>query len=343
MKIMPAVKAGAYGHGSVETSRAVLSAGADMLGVATVEEGLELRDAGIAAPILILGCSPVDAAEEIVRLSISATACDLRFCKVLSDAAVSQNIIAGVHLKVDTGMGRIGVPVEHAEDTVRRMASLPGLRIEGMFTHFPSADEPDLEFTQKQISIFRELMLRIKTNGLDVPYRHTANSGAILAHPGSYFDLVRPGIMLYGLYPSPGVARSVKVEPALSLNTRIVFLKEVPRGACVSYGRAFVANRKTRVATIPIGYADGYNRRLSNIGSALVRERVVPVIGRVCMDQTMLDVTDVPGVSVDDEVTLYGGTGPVSVEEIARKLDTIPYEIVCAISQRVPRIYVNKD
>jgi alanine racemase len=343
VKIMPAVKADAYGHGSIQVSRAVLDAGADILGVATVEEALELREAGILAPVLIVGCSPADAAADIVSGRITSTVCDLAFATALSEAAEEAETKALVHVKVDTGMGRIGVSSAECESFVRTLFSLPGIKVDSIFTHFPCSDEPDAGYTDLQIRSFRALTESLQSAGFDIPYRHAANSGAILAHPESYFEIVRPGITVYGLYPSPAAFRTVPLTPALTLKTQIVFLKDTAPGDTVSYGRTFTANRATKVATLPIGYADGYNRHLSNRGEAIVREQLVPVIGRVCMDQIMLDVTDVPGVSVGDEVILYGGTGAVSIEKVAGMLDTIPYEVTCAISRRVPRVYINQD
>lgn len=339
VKIMPAVKANGYGHGAVQVSLAALEAGADSLGVASIEEALELRSAGIGVPMLILGCAPVEAAGDIVRHGVTSTVCDMEFGRALSDAAVRQGSVGPVHVKVDTGMGRIGVTPNECENLVRELLSLPGIRVEGIFTHLPSSDEPDPTFTTEQLRSFRKLTLDLRAKGYHIPCCHAANSGAILAHKESFLDLVRPGIMIYGLHPCHNIERSIGIEPALSLKSHIVFLKEVPVGATVSYGRTFTAARRTKVATIPIGYADGYNRLLSNRGQAMVRRKLAPVIGRVCMDQTMLDVTDVPEVRVGDEITLYGGSGPISVEEIARKLDTIPYEVVCSISQRVQRLY----
>lgn len=343
VKIMPAVKANGYGHGAIEVSRAALEAGADMLGVASVEEALELRDANINAPILILGCVPAEAVDEIVRHCITTTVCDLKFGKVLSNAAAKLGGTVCVHIKVDTGMGRIGLSCDECEKLVGSLQTLPNLQIEGLFTHFPSADDFDPTFTKQQIHEFSDLITRLRKSGCELPYCHAANSAAIMAHPESYFDMVRPGIMFYGLHPSPGISHNIAIAPALSLKTKIIFLKEVTPGTPISYGRTFVAARQTKVATISVGYADGYNRHLSNRGEAIVRGRVVPVIGRVCMDQMMLDVTDIPQVSVGDDVTLYGGNGPVSVEKIAKKLNTIPYEVTCAISSRVPRVYLGKS
>jgi len=342
--IMPAVKANAYGHGAVKVSRAALEAGVDMLGVARIEEAVELRDAGIEAPILILGPPSPDAAPEIVGRDVTTAICDEDFARALSACASASGKTAKAHVKLDTGMGRVGVPVESALELILSVAALPGITIEGVFTHFPSADEEDSGFTKQQLAQFGNLISELESRGIRPRFVHAANSAAILDHPDSHFDLVRPGIMFYGLYPGANVGRSVAVQPVLTLKTRVVFLKEIPVGATVSYGRTFRAPRRTRVATIPIGYADGFSRLLSNRGQAIVNGRKVPVIGRVCMDLTMLDVTDVPGVQVGDEVVLYGtqGNERIGVEEVAAMIGTIPYEVLCAVGPRIPRVYLGE-
>ena len=340
IKICPAVKADGYGHGAVEVSRTVLEAGAEMLGVATIEEADELRRAGIRAPILLLGCILPDQIPEAVRYDLTVAVCDHSSAAALSHEAQAADRRVKVHIKVDTGMGRIGVQPEEAVALALDASKMPGLEIEGIFTHFPCADE-DLGFTYQQIMEFQETCRAIEDAGVHIPLRHAANSGAILNVPESYLDMVRPGIMLYGLYDSTS---RIELRQSMTLKTRIVFIKELPPGKTVSYGRTFTTAQRTLVATIPIGYADGYNRLLSNRASALVRGKRVPVIGRVCMDQTMLDVTDVPGVSPGDEVVLYGkhGNECIRIEEIAALLGTISYEVVCAVGKRVPRVYMRK-
>lgn len=340
--IMPAVKANAYGHGAIEVGKACLNAGADALCVACVDEAVELREAGINAPMLILGCSFPDVAGEIVRRRVSATVCNTDFARALSDAAVAQNTRATVHVKIDTGMGRIGIRPEDAADFIRDLARLPGLDIAAIFTHFPCSDEADRAFTLSQIETMKKLVSGARRSGLAVPVVHASNSGGILAFPEADFNAVRPGIMVYGHYPSQEVTKSIRIREALSLKTRIVFLKDAEPGTAVSYGRTHRLTRRSRIATLPIGYADGYNRLLSNKGEAAVRGVRVPVIGRVCMDQILIDVTDVPGVQLGDEVTLYGGGYDyLSVTRIAADLNTIPYEVLCNIGRRVPRVYVN--
>lgn len=342
VRVIPAVKANGYGHGAVEVSRACLDAGAHMLGVANIDEALELRAAGIDAPLLILGCSMTDSAGDIVRAKAESTVCEPSFAQALSDAALRQGAVAGVHVKIDTGMGRIGIPPDKAAEFIASVSALPGLALKGVFTHFPSSDEPERSFTLGQIDSFRRVLSSVERRATNAPLAHASNSGGILAYPEADFDAVRPGIMIYGCYPSPEVVRSVPVREALTLKTRIVFLKQCPAGATVSYGRAHTLRRNSMVATLPVGYADGYSRLLSNRGEAAVRGHRVPVIGRVCMDQTMIDVTDVPGVSIGDEVVLYGGGfGYLSVSEVAARIGTIPYELLCAIGPRVARVYVN--
>ncbi len=341
VKICPAVKADAYGHGAIPVSQTVLSEGADMLGVATIEEAIELREAGITAPILIFGVIFDEQVPDVLRWDITPMVCTRSFAEELSRQASGKCV--KVHVKVDTGMGRVGVQVHEAVDFVLGISKLPGLEIEGIFTHFPSADEDDLSFTERQVRDLKEIIRDIESAGVPIPIRHAANSAAILGVPDAYFNMVRPGIMLYGLYDSD-LPEGVELRQAMTLKTKIAYLKELPPGRTVSYGRTFTVSKATLVATLPIGYADGYNRLLSNRGPALVRGRRVHVIGRVCMDQIMLDVTDIPGVSVGDEVVLYGsqGTETIPIRDIAHMLGTITYEVTCAVSKRVPRIMSDK-
>jgi len=342
VKIMPAVKADAYGHGAVEISRACLIAGADALGVACIEEAIELREAGISAPILILGCSEPSTVEYIVSHDIISTCSDIVYAQALSDSAVKQAKKALIHIKVDTGMGRIGVAPEDACDFITAVSSLPSLNIKGVFTHFPSADEQDRSFTLAQIATFRKILSGLNRRDIGNLIVHASNSGGILAFPEADFDAVRPGIMIYGLYPSEEVSRSIPIREALTLKTRIVYLKHAIEGMTISYGRTHILKKNSKIATLPIGYGDGYSRLLSNQGDAVVRGVRVPVIGRVCMDQILIDVTNVPDVSIGDEVVLYGGGYDfLSVSEIANKIGTISYEVLCNIGKRVPRIYMN--
>lgn len=344
VKIMPAVKADGYGHGSVPVSRAAISGGADVLGVASLEEAMTLRDSGITAPILILGCSTYDSTPDIVEYGISATVCDMGFAQALSDEATRRGKKALAHVKVDTGMGRIGVPPSEAARLVTSMIELPSVELEGIFTHFPSSDEPDRSFTEWQINTFKSLLSELDVRGITPTITHAANSAAVLDYPDASLDMVRPGLIVYGLYPTPNASRSIKLRPALTFKTRIMFIKESPAGTTVSYGRTYTTRRTTKVATIAVGYADGYDRDLSNRGEVAVREHRAPVIGRVCMDQTMIDVTDVPGVEVGDEVILLGGGFDfLSVERVAAMINTIPHDVICAIGKRVPRVHIGGE
>jgi alanine racemase len=342
VRIMAVVKANAYGHGAARVAFAALDAGADIFGVAHIEEAVELRDSGITTPILILGMSSPEEAPGIVANDVTASVCDMDLASALASSATSLGRRARIHVKVDTGMGRIGVRVDSALGFTRELSRLPSLSVEGIFTHFPCSDEEDTEFTTGQIGSFRNMLDQLSAEGIRPPIAHSANSGAVLDYVDSYFDMVRPGLLMYGCYPSPSVGKSISVMPALTFRTRMVFIKEIDEHDSVSYGRTFRASRKTRVATIPVGYADGFIRRLSNQGQAIVGGRRVPVIGRVCMDQTMLDISDVPNARVGDEVILYGSQlgETISVEEVAGLVETAPHDVLCAIGQRVPRVYL---
>lgn len=341
-KILAVVKAQAYGHGGIMVSRHLAAIGADMLGIALVEEGRELRDAGITAPILLMGAVFPEQAEEIVRLDLITTITSLRMAQALSDAARRQGRAAALHLKVDTGMGRIGLAPEAIPALVHEVSKLGSVRIDGLMTHFADADLRDKQFAQVQLERFEGMVRGLQQRGFAVPLLHAANSAAILDFPRSLFTLVRPGLMLYGYDPLERISADGCLRPVLSLVTRIVFVKRVPAGTPISYGRTFTTRRESLIATVPIGYADGYSRALSNKGEALVRGRRVPVAGRICMDMLMLDVTDVPEVREGDEVVLIGGQGDdrITAADIAAVAGTIPYEVLCGIGSRVPRVYI---
>ncbi len=341
-KILAVVKAQAYGHGAVRVSKHFLELGADMLGVALVEEGRGLREAGIDAPILVMGAVVPEQAEAIVALKLIPAVFSLTTARALSGAARKLRMKVPVHVKIDTGMGRIGIAPEAAPDFVSGLRSLEGITLQGLMTHFADADLRDKEFASKQMSRFETLLKALDAKGIDIPLRHTANSAALLDYKRALFTMVRPGLMLYGYSPLEERSRETDLRPALSLVTRIAFLKKVPAGIPISYGRTFVTGRESLIATVPIGYADGYSRGLSNKGGALVRGVRVPIAGRVCMDMCMLDVTGVPDVSEGDEVVLVGKLGHerITADDIAEKTGTIAYEVLCGISNRVPRVYV---
>ncbi|MBN1880889.1 MAG: alanine racemase [Deltaproteobacteria bacterium] len=343
--VMAVVKADGYGHGAVQIANAALSSGASSLAVAYPQEVLELRTAGIDAHTLVMGLLPAgnpDVVDIIVKTGAAQTVADTDAPLTLGASASADRPVP-VHIKVDTGMGRIGIPPEDVLSYIEFLKTIPGIVIEGIFTHFPSADEADLSFTSKQITIFKDLIQTLEGSGINIPFKHMANSAGILALRNAYINMVRPGIMLYGLYPSSEVEKSIPLTPALRLVSAVRYLKRVPAGTPISYGRTFVTSRPSVIATLPVGYADGYNRLLSNRGSVLVRGMRAPITGRICMDMTMIDVTDIEGVAVGDEAVLIGPqeNDEITADEMAGLLGTINYEVTCAISKRVPRVYID--
>ncbi len=340
-KFLAVVKADAYGHGAVPVARAALEAGAKALAVAIPEEGMELRAAGIDAPILVLGGIDAAAAPAVVAADLTQVVFDEARVRALSEAAVRLGKTAHVHLKLDTGMGRIGVRTPEAvRALVRLIDSLPGVELRGCFTHMATADEPDSTGTLEQIARFDALCAVIAEEHPAPITRHAANTASIFCYPQAHYDMVRGGIALYGYPPVPGVKG---LMPAMRWVTRAVYVKTIEPGDAVSYGGQFVAKRPTRVMTVPVGYADGYRRGLSGKGYVLVRGRRAPVLGRVCMDQIMVDVTDIPGAQEDDEVVLLGAQGGdcIDAQEMADWLGTISYEVLCSPSKRVPRVYLH--
>jgi alanine racemase len=350
-RLMIAVKAEGYGHGAVPVARAAIANGADSLAVARVEEALELRKAGIGAPILILGPTPAHWAETVLAEQLIPTVFSLQNARNLSDAALSKKAKIPIHIKVDTGMGRLGIPCDdlrmrHDGDATREileMERLPGVSVNGVYTHFATADHADKTYSNRQFKRFQALTAALESNGMRPPVLHAANSAAIIDMPQTHLDLVRAGISVYGLYPSKEVARDrTDLRPALELKSTIIHLKRVPAGTTISYGCTYETDAPTTIGTIAAGYGDGYNRRLSNNAQVLVRGQRAPLVGRVCMDLSMVDVGHVNDVAVGDEVVLLGGQGDefIAADEIADRLDTINYEVVTALTQRVSRIYI---
>jgi len=343
-ELMAVVKGNGYGHDILEISSIVLKNGATRLAVARLEEGIFLRKAGIAVPILVLGLTLEQQVKLLVSYNITPTVCKYETIEKLSKFAVKEDKTVKVHIKVDTGMGRIGIFPNHVLDFVKKVKAFKNIEIEGIFTHFSVADEKDKAYTEAQFKKFMEVLTILEKEGIKIPVKHVGNSATLLDFPHMWLDLVRPGISIYGLYPSTEVQKTVKLIPAHSFKTRIIFLKELPVGECISYGRTYTTTkRRTKVASLPVGYADGYNRLLSNQGEVLVRGRRFLIIGRVCMDQTMIDVTNLPQVEVGDEVVLWGRQGQeeITVEEIAEKIGTINYEIVhMPDKERVPKLFI---
>jgi alanine racemase len=344
VSVMGVVKANAYGHGAVECARRLEREGADWFGVALPEEGIELRTAGIAKPILCLAGFWGEQAAACLEHRLVPVVYRLEMVEALDRAARERDVIADVHIKIDTGMGRLGVRFDELAEFVRTLKNFQNVRVDGVMTHFAAADEPSCgPLTQDQIVRFENAVTVFRKHGFQPTYRHLSNSAAIFGQPAASGNMVRPGGVLYGLWRDILALgdREVQLRPVLSLHTRIVLLKWVPPGETVGYGCTFEASQKTLVATVPIGYDDGYMRALSNRGHSIIRGTYATVIGRISMDLTIIDVTNVPGVEVDDEVVLIGARDGLSVtaEEIARTAGTLSYEITCGIGQRVPRIY----
>jgi alanine racemase len=358
-KLMAVVKANGYGHGAVAVAKTALAAGADWLGVARIDEAVQLRQAGIQAPVLVLGYTPPQRAGDLIDCDARACVYDFATARAYADEALARGTNVKVHLKVDTGMGRLGLdtPIADVSPTgkftgagawglrqVESIAHLPGLRIEGVFTHLASADQADKSFARQQLERFDAYRKRLSLMGLDIPLAHAANSAAIIDLPESHLDLVRAGIAIYGLPPSAETnLEGIHLQPAMALKARLVQVKAVPAGFTVSYGATHTTVKPTVVATVAAGYADGYSRGLSNRGQMLVHGVAAPVIGRVCMDLTMLDVGRIPAAAIGDEAVLFGRQGPAQIgaDDLARTLGTISYEILTGIAARVPRIYLN--
>lgn len=340
--VMAVVKADGYGHGAVPVAKAAIRAGADWLGVALPEEGTELRESGIRAPILVLSEPSPAAASLILEYDLSTAVCSHELIDVLDKEAARLGRIAKMHLKVDTGMNRIGVPPEIALDLVDHISFRPNSDLEGIFTHFAKADDPSSDLTAAQFERFEGVISALGQDGR--PILHSANSAATFLFPQTHLDMVRVGISIYGLHPSRATQGRIDLKPAFSLKAMPTFVKEVPPGSGISYGHTKITDGRTTIATVPLGYGDGYSRRLSNLAEVLIGGRRCPVVGNVCMDQLMVDMG--PGVGPKTgEVVLIGEQGgeKITVDEIADLLGTINYEVVCSINRRVPRVYLNGD
>lgn len=340
VKILLTVKADAYGHGAPRIASAAISEGVDMLGVATLHEGIELRCYGIGVPILILSPSLISEIDEIIEWNLTPTVCDLKFAQALSFSAARRGPIK-IHVEIDTGMTRAGINEEDAYAFLKQVSRMSGIAIEGVYTHFPSTYLEDAEFTSSQVERFAKLIDRLACDGLFFPLRHASNSAAVIQYPHSYFNMVRPGGMIYGLLPKREF-NSIGLKPVMSFKSRVVNVKDVKAGRTVSYGRTYRFTRDSKVAAVAVGYGHGLSRQLSNCGYLLVRGKRAPIVGAVTMDITLIDVTDIPGVSVGDEVVIFGRQGEeeLSVYQIAEWCGTISYDVTCGIGKRVPRVYV---
>ena len=344
-EIMGVVKADAYGHGVAEVTGTLLDSGVTRLAVSMLDEALQLRNEGVRAPILILGYTNPSRADEIVENGITQTVFSFDLARALSEAAVKLKKEVKVHIKIDTGMTRVGfMPGYSAVKSVVEISRLPGIVIEGLYTHFASADEEDESYTCMQFERFMSICSELGRIGVHIPVKHVCNSAALIRFPEMHLDMVRPGIILYGLYPSSHIDRSkIALRPAMSLKADVILVKDVEKGASISYGRIFTTQRDSKIATIPIGYADGFSRILNRKGQVLINGETAPVVGSICMDQCMVDVTDIKaGVNVGDEAVIFGKQGDkeIKVEDIASKLGTINYEVICIVGKRIPRIYL---
>ena len=339
--ILFVVKADAYGHGAVRISRLAEDCGVSILGVATLDEGRELRRAGIRLPILVLSPVLPQELDRAIQNDLVVTASSLGFAEAAGEAALRRGVQCAIHVEIDTGMGRAGVARENAVETIKRMSALAGVRLEGVFTHFPVSDV-DGAFTRDQIASFTGIVDRLEEAGIAFRYVHSANSAAIMNFPSSHFNLVRPGLLVYGHAPSAALRDRIDVEAVMSFKARLVLVRDMPAGASVSYGRTYVAQQPILMGVVPVGYGHGLSHRLSNNGHVLFRGNRVPIVGRVTMDMTMLDLSAFPDARVGEEIVIFGrqGADEITVDDVARWDETLNYEVLCRISKRVARIYL---
>lgn len=340
VSIMPVIKADGYGHGSLCMAQQTAPF-AHYYAVAIIEEALFLRENGIKKPILLFGYTQEGYFDDAIKNDITVTIFSLCDAKKLSQKAKEINKTAKIHIAVDTGMRRIGfLPNEESADIIKEISMLDGIEVEGVFTHFATSDEMDKSFTKIQADRFSKLRKMLEARNINIKFYHVSNSGAIMQHKEFAFDMVRPGIILYGLYPSDEIdKKQLDLQSVMELRTHIAFIKTIEKGDSVSYGKTYIADSQKKIATIPVGYADGYPRLLSNKGRVIINGKYAPIVGRICMDQFMVDVTHIDNASVGDDVILIGKSGEcsISADEIAQLTGTINYEVVCGISKRVPR------
>ncbi len=341
VEMFAVVKANAYGHGAVPVAQTALGAGATQLAVHRASEGEDLRRAGIRAPILVMGYTLPESAEMIVRWELTPTVTTIESARAFAMRAMADGVTMPVHVKVDTGMSRYGLLPDEVVAFLSALSQLPGLRIEGLFTHFATADSADQTYVRQQLAIFNDVIRALHANDFTIPLIHAANSAATIKLPESHFNAVRPGIALYGLDPSDEWPSPVELKPALSLKSTVVRVRTLPPGAAVGYGRTYITARPTRAVLVPVGYGDGYHRALSNKGCVLIRGQRAAILGRVSMDQIVVDASDIPEVQQDDEVVLIGRQGgeQIRAEEVAQLAGTINYEVTTSLLPRVARIY----
>ncbi|MBR5517658.1 MAG: alanine racemase [Clostridia bacterium] len=345
VKLCGIVKANAYGHGVEEIVYNLVQQGVDYLAVAFIDEAVEIRLCGFNQPILILGNTPKDTADQVVEYNITASVYNKETAQAISDEAVKQNKIAKIHIKIDTGMSRIGfLPTDESIAEIMEVSKLPNIEIEGIFTHFACSDSEDESATLKQYDKFMWVVGELEKQGLYIPVKHCCNSAAIVKYPNMHLDMVRAGIILYGMYPSD-IDYDIDLKPLMNFKTSVINVKTIEAGQSISYGATFTAKDTMKIATIAVGYADGYSRLLSNCGRVLVNGQFANIVGRICMDQCMIDVTNVHNINIGDEVILFGAdeNETLPIEELAVKLGTINYELPCIINNRVPRCYTKDN
>ena len=342
-EIIGVVKADGYGHGSVAVSKVLLENGVKTLAIATLQEAITLREGGINCPIIMLGITPEMYSDTLLAYNITPVTSSYSNAAAISKAAEAAGRTIETFVAVDTGMGRIGfLPNDESASEIKKISSLSNLKIKGLFSHFATADEKDKTYAEKQLSHYNHFYEKLKQSGFDLPFRTFANSAAIMEIPAAHYDAVRPGIILYGCYPSQEVDKNqLSIKPVMFIKANIVHLKKVPAEFSVSYGRRFTTERESLIATLALGYADGYPRYLSGKGRVIVNGVYAPVVGNICMDQCMVDVTDVPNVKLGDEVVVMGSQNGLTIlaDEIGEKTGTINYEIICAFGQRLPKVY----
>lgn len=346
-EIIGVVKANAYGHGAVEISKTLLNYNVKKLAVANIVEAIELRENNIDAPIMLLGISEDYAIDSLIQYNVEPTVSSLKFAKKLNSKAIEMNKEIKIHIAIDSGMGRIGFRNTDSDiNDIVNISKLSNLEIESIFSHFSTADSMDKSYSNKQMDIYNSIINRLKEQNIDIEKKNFSNSAAIIDIPESHYNYVRPGIIQYGYYPSNEVnTTDFNIKPVLTWKTRIIHIKEVDENEYIGYGKNYKTTRKTKIATLPVGYADGYSRGLSNKGKVIINGKLAPIIGNVCMDQFMIDVTDIPDVKLDNEVILLGSDGDVKfdADDMAEILNTISYEILCLIGRRAPRVYIKDD
>jgi alanine racemase len=342
VELIAVVKANAYGHGAVQVAQAALQHGATRLAVARANEGIALREAGIRAPVLVMSYTPPAEIEAAVAHRLTLAITEPAVADQVSARGAALGSETAVHLKVDTGMGRFGLLPYEVLSFARRLIALPGVRLEGVFSHFATADAADKTYTRQQFQVFQEVLATLAAAEITPALRHIANSAATLDLPDIHLDAVRTGIALYGLYPSDELPPAVPLRPALTLKSHVARVRTLPAGSSISYGRTYITPRTMPVALIPVGYGDGYHRLNSNRGAVLINNQRAPIIGRVCMDQFVVDISQVGAVKINDEVVLIGqqGEGQITAEEVARWAETINYEVTTSLLPRAPRLYV---